>query len=88
MQEAWRVPVGLAAMPPGPELAAVLAGVDLDQAVAGDAVELLCASARQLAHDQARFFAAMVRVGRAVVAQARGCAPASWRGPVIGEWAG
>ncbi|MGH3565647.1 MAG: HNH endonuclease signature motif containing protein [Pseudonocardia sp.] len=88
MQEAQRVPVGLAVMPPGPELAAVLAGVDLDQAVAGDAVELLRASARQLAHDQARFFAVMVQVGRAVAAEARSSVPASWRGPVIGEWAG
>jgi len=62
--EAQRVPEGMAEMPPGPELAAVLAGLDVDAVANGDTVAVMQAWSRQLAHDQARFLAALVQVGR------------------------
>ncbi|MGH3614905.1 MAG: DUF222 domain-containing protein [Pseudonocardia sp.] len=71
MGQERQIPDGLATIPPGPGLVAALAEIELDQVADGDAVNVLAASARQLAHEQARFFAAMVQVGRAATAQAR-----------------
>jgi hypothetical protein len=57
-------PVGLADLPPGPELGALLAGIDVSQVPNGHVVAVLRAENRQLAHQQARLFAAMAEVGR------------------------
>jgi hypothetical protein len=57
------IPEGLADMPPGPALAAVLAGIDLARLSGADCVEVLRARHRQLSHEQARFMATMVEVG-------------------------
>ena len=56
------IPVGLADLPPGPELAAVLAGIDLSRLGGLDCVEVMRAQHRQVAHEQARLMAAMVEV--------------------------
>lgn len=57
------VPEGLALMAPGPELAVVLAGIDV-RAVSGfDVVEVAKARQRQLSHDQAMFLEAVVESG-------------------------
>lgn len=53
-------------MPPGPELAAVLASIDIDRLDGYDRVVVLKAEARQLAYQQARFYRAVGSVGRAV----------------------
>ncbi|WP_283133976.1 HNH endonuclease signature motif containing protein [Rhizohabitans arisaemae] len=58
-----RVPAGLAQMPPGAELARVLAGIDIGRVSAPDAVEVLKARYRQHCHDEAHLMAAMVEVG-------------------------
>ena len=58
------VPPGLADLPPGPGLAAALAQIDVSGVPNGGIVEVLRAEARQLAHQQARVFAAMAEVGR------------------------
>lgn len=50
-------------MAPGPELAAVLAGIDLVQMCGFDAVEVLKAQYRQVNHERAWLMAAMVEVG-------------------------
>ncbi|MGH3540219.1 MAG: DUF222 domain-containing protein [Pseudonocardiaceae bacterium] len=57
------LPVGLAEIAPGPELGALLAGIDISALTGSDAVEVLRARARQLSHDQARLLATMVEVG-------------------------
>ncbi len=57
------IPQGLSEMAPGPELAMLLAGVDISALTGSDAVEVLRARHRQLSHDQAQLFAAMVEVG-------------------------
>lgn len=57
------IPEGLAEMVPGPELAALLAGIDIHAVTGADAVEVLRARARQLSHEQARLLATMVEVG-------------------------
>ncbi|MGB8995603.1 MAG: hypothetical protein WCC65_09880 [Pseudonocardiaceae bacterium] len=57
------LPEGLALMVPGPELGALLAGIDVHAVTGADAVEVLRARARQLAHEQARLLATMVEVG-------------------------
>lgn len=57
------IPPGLAEMAPGPELAAALAGIDLPALTGSDAVDVLCARARQLNHEQAQMLAAIVEVG-------------------------
>lgn len=60
------VPVGLADLVPGPVLAAVLASIDCDRLSGFDRVVVLQARARQLAYDQAEFYAAMVVVADAI----------------------
>jgi hypothetical protein len=56
------LPEGLAAVPPGPELARLLAGVDRSTLDGRDVVSLLQARSRQLAHDQAELLADLVEV--------------------------
>jgi hypothetical protein len=57
------IPEGLAEMVPGPELAALLARIDIHALTGADAIEVLRARARQLSHEQARLLATMVEVG-------------------------
>ena len=57
------LPADLAQMGPGPELGALLAGIDISALTGSDVVEVLQARARQLSHDQARLLATMVEVG-------------------------
>ncbi len=57
------IPEGLAAVAPGPELAAVLAGIELPRLSGYDCVEVLKARYRQLNHERARLMATMVEVG-------------------------
>ena len=66
MFEGERLPVGLAELKPGPELAAVLAAVDRDRLKGYDRIDLLQARARQVAHDQAEMYADMLAVAEAV----------------------
>ena len=56
------IPAGLAIMPPGPELAAVLADIDLSRLGGLDCVTVMQAQHRQASHEQARLMAAMVEV--------------------------
>lgn len=56
------VPEGLAGMPPGPELSALLAGLNLATVCNDDIVEVMIAQSRQVAYEQARLFAAMNEV--------------------------
>ena len=62
MRTVQPVPKGLAAVPPGPELACLLAGIDLTRVCNDDVVDVLRALSRQLAHDQARMFTALTEV--------------------------
>ncbi len=57
------IPEGLAEMVPGPELAVLLAGIDIHAVTGADAVEVLRARARQLSYEQAWLLATMVEVG-------------------------
>jgi hypothetical protein len=57
------VPEGLAEIPPGPQLAAVLSGIDLARLTGFDCVTVLKARYRQLNHERAQVMAAMVEVG-------------------------
>jgi hypothetical protein len=57
MFESEGIPKGLAELPPGPRLAAILSSIDRDQISGYDRVVLLQARARQIAHDQAEFYA-------------------------------
>lgn len=57
------IPEGLAAVAPGPELAGVLAGIELSRLSGYDCVEVLKARYRQLNHERARLMATMVEVG-------------------------
>jgi hypothetical protein len=57
-----RLADGLAEMPPGPRLAAVLTTIDLTRLGGADCVEVLRAQHRQAAHEQARLMTAMVEV--------------------------
>jgi hypothetical protein len=50
-------------MAPGPELGALLAGIDIHCVTGADAVEVLRARAGQLSHEQARLLATMVEIG-------------------------
>jgi hypothetical protein len=68
------LPADLAQMAPGPELGALLAGIDISALSGSDVVEVLRARARQLSHDQARLLATMVEVGL--------CDPAAYDGEV------
>ncbi|HEU5156994.1 MAG TPA: DUF222 domain-containing protein [Streptosporangiaceae bacterium] len=56
------IPAGLAEMPPGPELAAVLAAIDPRRLGGLDCVTVMRAQHRQASHEQARLMAAMVEV--------------------------
>jgi len=56
------VPESLAELPPGPLLAALLAGIDRDRCNGHDLVVVLEAQARQLAHEQARLLADLLAV--------------------------
>jgi len=58
-----RIPEDLAEIPPGPELARVLAGIDLSRLSGYDCVEVLKTQYRQVNHERARLMAAMVEVG-------------------------
>ena len=66
MFEGERLPVGLAELKPGPELAAVLAAVDRDRLKGYDRIDLLQARSRQVAHDQAEMYADRLAVAEAV----------------------
>ncbi len=68
------IPQGLAEMAPGPELAVLLAGINISALTGSDVVEVLRARHRQLSHDQAQLLAAMVEVGL--------CDPAAGSGEV------
>ena len=57
------VPEGLAEIPPGPRLAAVLSEIDLARLTGFDCVRVLKAQYRQVNHERARLMAAMVEVG-------------------------
>jgi hypothetical protein len=57
MFESEGIPGGLAEMAPGPRLAAILASIDRDRISGYERVVLLRARARQIAHDQAEFYA-------------------------------
>ena len=58
------LPDDLAAMPPGPGLAAVLGAVDLSAVPNDRMLEVLAAQHRQLCHDQARMAATLAELGR------------------------
>jgi hypothetical protein len=57
------IPEDLAEVAPGPELARVLAGIELSRLSGYDCVEVLKARYRQLNHERAQLMAAMVEVG-------------------------
>ncbi len=57
------IPEDLAEVAPGPELARVLAGIELSRLSGYDCVEVLKARYRQVNHERARLMAAMVEVG-------------------------
>lgn len=56
------LPDGFATMSPGPGLGAALAGIEVAEVPNDDIVEVLLAESRQLAHQQARVWAAMAEV--------------------------
>lgn len=58
------LPDGLAAMPPGPGLAAALGAVELARVANDRMLEVLRAQYRQLCHEQARTVAVLAEVGR------------------------
>jgi hypothetical protein len=62
--ESGQVTMGLAELPPGPELAAALATVDLAQVPNGEIITVLQARSRQRAHEEAQFLAVVAEVGR------------------------
>jgi hypothetical protein len=66
------VPEGLADVPPGPELAAALAEIDLTTVPNDRMIEVVQAEHRQLAHHQGRLFAALAEVGRCAAASEPG----------------
>jgi hypothetical protein len=59
-----RLPAGLAGMAPGPKLGVVLGGIDPDRLSGADRVEFLQATARMVAHYQARYYAAIDSIHR------------------------
>jgi len=62
--DAAAVPEGLAAMPPGPALAAALGSVELARVANDRMLEVLNAQYRQLCHEQARMIATVAEIGR------------------------
>ncbi|GAA2902071.1 hypothetical protein GCM10010472_70340 [Pseudonocardia halophobica] len=65
MQLTGCLPAGLADMPPGPELGAALAGIELSAVPASERLTVLEAWHRQDSHTRAGFYRAMVAVGYA-----------------------
>ncbi len=63
--ESEGIPTGLAEMAPGPQLAAVLASIDRDRVSGYHRVMVMKARARQIAHDQAEFYADIQAVAEA-----------------------
>ncbi|WP_197040377.1 HNH endonuclease signature motif containing protein [Pseudonocardia halophobica] len=63
MQQVVALPKDLAAMPPGPELAAALASIDLAATANEDLPVLLQARYRQVAHEQAGLYDVMAQIG-------------------------
>ena len=57
------VPEDLAEVAPGPELASILAEIELSGLSGYDCVEVLKAQYRQVNHERARLMAAMAEVG-------------------------
>ncbi|GGO19873.1 hypothetical protein GCM10010116_39850 [Microbispora rosea subsp. aerata] len=57
------IPGGLAAIPPGAELAGLLEGIDVERVSGFDTVEVLKAAYRQACHDRARFLQVLLEVG-------------------------
>jgi hypothetical protein len=57
------IPEGLTDIAPGPELARVLADIELSRLSGFDCVEVLKAQYRQANHERARVMAAMAQVG-------------------------
>src|SRR5262249_19611720 len=57
------IPPDLAAMAPGPELGALLAGIDIYALTGSDVVGVLGGRGRQLSYEQGRLLATMVEVG-------------------------
>jgi hypothetical protein len=57
------IPEDLAEVPPGPELARILAGIELSRLSGYDCVEVLKARYRQVSHERAQLMAAVVEVG-------------------------
>jgi Domain of unknown function (DUF222) len=74
---------GLAEIAPGPALGAALAQIDPTRLCGDHQVEVLCAQHRQLAHEQARMLAALVRVGHATPGAGRYAAVSSCAGGEI-----
>lgn len=64
MEAVAALPEGLAAMPPGPGLAAVLGAVELSVVPNDRMLEVLAAQHRQLCHEQARMVAVLAELGR------------------------
>ncbi len=65
MFESEGIPRGLAEMPPGPQLAAVLTSIDRNRISGYERVVLMKARSRQIAHDQAEFYADIQSVAEA-----------------------
>ena len=65
MFEEERLPEGLAEMTPGPELGQMLASVDRNRLAGYERVVLLQARARQVAYDQAEFYADITSIHEA-----------------------
>jgi hypothetical protein len=66
----------LAEIPPGPELATVLARVDVARLCGYDVVEVLRAQYRQCNHERARLLVAMAEVGICAIGSRRPTAAA------------
>jgi hypothetical protein len=67
MSDGYRpIPAGLDAMAPGPELAAVLAGIDVATVSGHDRIVVLRASQRMVSHFQAQVYDAMAAITDAV----------------------
>jgi Domain of unknown function (DUF222) len=59
-----QLPVGMASMPPGPELAALLAAIDPTRIINGQIHQVLIAQYRQLCHEHARLLELIDDMGR------------------------
>jgi hypothetical protein len=62
-QDVAGIPRGLDAMPPGPQLAAMLSSIDVEGLEGRDVILFARAQQRQISHDQARQYRALSRVG-------------------------